>query len=240
MLPEDSSSEKPKRTVTTLRSLTPSETGKSLADRDLEQQAIWVEKEMAGVRYKLREMSPVLPRIREHFHQLAGSKKFRGCSGWEEYCDKKLHVTAAAVRMMEMRLKGKPVQKPEKKKRPTKSQHEYEQNLTEEDVMFMRTGLYEAMAAREAQGKSAWKDAEAHWVEFDKIAKAPRLMSTLVGDQPNYKVMLIDLVIAIDQWATAQEQVITALKKIPDSIVPPEALGRLTSCMEQVRKVAHA
>src|ERR1035441_6503820 len=150
--------------------------GKSIAERDLEKQAIWVEAAMAEVRYKLREIAPVLRRIREHFHELAGSKKFRGCSGWEEYCDQKLHVTAAAVRMMEMRLKGKPVQKPEKRKRPTKSQREYEQNLTDEDVMFMRTGLYEAMAAREAQEKSAWKDAEAHWLEFDKIAKAPRLM----------------------------------------------------------------
>jgi hypothetical protein len=97
------SKQKPKHSVTRLRSAGSGETNKSISECTLEQQATWLEKEVPAVRCRLADIEPVIIHIREHFKGLKPGQTFRGCANWTQYCETKLGCTAAGVRMMELR-----------------------------------------------------------------------------------------------------------------------------------------
>ncbi len=159
--------------------------------QEMEELARDVAKEFHSYCRKLRSLRPKIERIQSYFNNnVRGSVTLAGCSSFKEYCEKKLGRTKQAVYSM---LGSYPKKQKEKKQRIPRPKATYEANLTQEDVTRMQVGLNAVVRAREAEGKGLKEEAVIAWKEFDYTAAAEPLKSHLAGDQPNHKMMLVDL-----------------------------------------------
>lgn len=232
------SSTKPKRESRNLTFTPVSRAEKTMDHREMEALAQEVAREFKTQCRKIRALRPHIQRIQDYFSSsVRGSITLAGCSSFKEFCEKKLGRSKQAVYSM---LGEYPEKRKEKKQRQPKRQREYEDGLSEEDVMRMRTGLNAVVRAKEAERNNSREEAEAAWVEFQKIAEVEPLRSTLAGDRPNYKVMLIDLVRAVEQVVAAHEQLLSTLEAIPPSVLPQEIVSRNRSCLDKARKISQA
>jgi hypothetical protein len=157
---------------------------------------------------KLRELKPKIQRIQDYFtNSVRGSVTLAGCSSFKEYCEKKLGRTRQAVYSL---LGDYPQKKEQKKKKKVLAKPITHDNLTDEDVMRLRTAANAATRARDAEATGHKTEAAMAWTEYEKITKAEPLKSHLAGDQPNYKMMLMDLL-------TVTEQMLAVLQRIVDA-----------------------
>jgi hypothetical protein len=87
----------------------------------------------------------------------------------------------------------------DEKPKPHKPEPHPNLNLSSEDVERMRTGLNAAVRHFEAEATGDETKAEEAKQEFLGIAEAESLKSTIFGDQPNYKLLLVQLLGMIEQ-----------------------------------------
>lgn len=222
---EDStSSEKRERTLTILTPITPSRTGKFISQRELEKQAEWLEERWKGVRYKLRELYPVLHAIHDHFTDpnRPQSQKFRGCRTWDEYCRLKLHCTRQAVFMMEKRL-ARTVEdhKPKKRKELPKFKRPASMLDSPERQEAAVMALDAINRFRMARSKGDDSAAAEAMREYEQIADGG-LKSVIDGDRPNFQKLLIDVLQAAKKLEEAALQMHAALSDIVTSGMIPE------------------
>jgi len=97
--------------------------------------------------------------------------------------------------------KSKKAGQPSDKKKSTPQQAAGHQTLAlaEEDVERMRTGCNAAVRYFDAEAKGHKEEAEKAKQEFLAISKAEALKSKIFGDQPNYKMLLIDLLSDVEK-----------------------------------------
>jgi hypothetical protein len=170
--------------------------------RNAEELAVLVEAEFNGHCQKLRDLKPHVEAVREAFKTLTGSKTIAGCRSFPEFCEKKLHRTKQAVYSMLGDYSKKPKndgQSKGKKNMPERTATHHTLALADEDVECMRTGCNAAVRHFGAESRGDETEAEKAKQEFLAISKAESLKSTIFGDQPNYKMLLIDLLSEVEK-----------------------------------------
>jgi len=171
--------------------------------RQAEELASFVEKEFNGCCQKLRDLKPQIEAVREAFKTLTGSKTIADCRSFPEFCEKKLNRTKQAVYAMlgDYSEKSKKAGQSSDKKKTTQQQAAGHQTLAlaDEDVERMRTGCNAAVRHFEAEANGDREEAEEAKQEFLAISKAESLKSVIFGDQPNYKMIVIDLLSDIEK-----------------------------------------
>jgi hypothetical protein len=170
--------------------------------RQAEQLAVLVEQQFSEQCQKLRDLKPQIEAVREAFKTLTGSKTIAGCRSFPEFCEKKLHRTKQAVYAMlgdyskKTKNEGQPTGK---KNVPEQAATHQTLALADEDVERMRTGCNAAVRHFEAKAKGDEDTAEKAKQEFLAISKAESLKSVIFGDEPNYKMLLIDLLSDVEK-----------------------------------------
>jgi len=168
-----------------------------------EELAAFLEKEFNGYCQKLRDLKPQIEAVQEAFKTLTGSKTIAGCRSFSEFCEKKLHRTKQAVYSMlgdYAKKSGKRGQSSDKgESMPQKPAVHQTLALAEEDVERMRTGCNAAVRYFDAEAKGHEEEAEKAKKEFIAISKAESLKSVIFGDQPNYKMILLDVLSDIEK-----------------------------------------
>jgi len=170
--------------------------------RKAEELAVLVEAEFNGYCQKLRDLKPQVEAVREAFKTLTGSKTIAGCRSFPEFCEKKLHRTKQAVYAMLGDYSKKPKndgQSKGKKNVPQQTATHHALGLADEDVERMRTGCNAAVRHFEAESRGDQTEAEKAKQEFLAISKAESLKPVIFGDQPNYKMLVIDLLSEVEK-----------------------------------------
>ena len=166
---------------------------KSLADA--EKRAQKLVDEFAPLTQKLTALKPQIVEIQADFKKIKGSQTILGCRYFKQFCETKLNRKEQTVyEMLGDYRKGKKDgdSKPKPDPRPNL-------NLSSEDVERMRTGLNAAVRHFEAEAAGDETKAEEAKQEFLGIAKAESLKSTISGDLPNYKLLLVQLLGMIEK-----------------------------------------
>jgi hypothetical protein len=168
---------------------------------EAERLAVFIEQQFNEQCQKLRDLKPQIEAVREAFKTLKGSKTIAGCRSFPEFCEKKLHRTKQAVYAM----LGGYSNKPKKDGSSTGTEHPQQRtrqqklNLAHEDVERMRTGCNAAVRYFEAEAAGNEQEAESAKQEFFGISKAESLKSVIFGDQPDFKVLLIELLSEVEK-----------------------------------------
>jgi hypothetical protein len=68
--------------------------------RKANERAAFVTSAMGSLTAKLRELKPRIEELRGDFWRLKGNQTIAGCKTWTEFCQRKLHRTASAVRKL--------------------------------------------------------------------------------------------------------------------------------------------
>lgn len=167
---------------------------------DAERRAQKLVDEFAPLTQKLVVLKPQIVEIQADFKRIKGSQTILDCRHFKQFCETKLHRTEQAVYSMlgDYHKKKKDGDKESKPQKP--STHE-NLNLASEDVERMRTGLNAARRAFEAEDAGDMATAEKAKQEFLEIAKAEPLKSAILGDFPNYKLLLIQLLEMVEKLA---------------------------------------
>jgi hypothetical protein len=165
---------------------------------DAEKRAQKLVDEFAPLTQKLTALKPQIVEIQADFKKIKGSQTILGCRYFKEFCEKKLNRKEQTVyEMLGDYRKGK--KDGDQKSKPHKPETHENLNLANEDVERMRTGLNAAVRHFEAEEASDETKAEEAKQEFLGIAKAESLKSTISGDLPNYKLLLVQLLGMIEK-----------------------------------------
>jgi hypothetical protein len=199
--------------------------------RDMEALAGKVAQEFRITCRKLRPLLPKVKRIQDYFAaKVRGSVTLAGCQTFKDFCEKKLGRSPQAVYSM---LGDYPARQKAKKQKVPKPGRVYDDGLTQEDVNRLRTAANAVNRAKEAETQGRKAEAEIAWTEYARITEAEPLKSVLAGDIPNYKLMLVDLLFAV-------EQLLSTLLKIADGVSDPAILAQIRSCAGKGTTMCHA
>ena len=165
---------------------------------DAEKRAQKLVDEFAPLTQKLTALKPQIVEIQADFRKIKGSETILGCRYFKEFCEKKLNRREQSVyEMLGDYRKGK--KDGDQKSKPHKPGTHQNLNLANEDVERMRTGLNAAVRHFEAEAAGDETKAEEAKQEFLGIAEAESLKSTILGDLPNYKLLLVQLLGMIEK-----------------------------------------
>jgi hypothetical protein len=178
------------------------ETEKSKSRFNLEEAeklACNLEKQFAPICAKLKSLKPEVEKMHAMFTELCkGSVTIAGCRSFGEFCEKKLGRKRQTVYEMlgEYKKKHKTHNDDaeEEQRKPTRPETHKELILPLEDQERLRTGANAARRFFEAQDAGDQIKADDARKEFLAIAEAKPLASHIEGDQPNCRLLLIDLV----------------------------------------------
>ncbi|HWY03011.1 MAG TPA: hypothetical protein VNX60_05035 [Candidatus Acidoferrum sp.] len=200
--------------------------GKNLDHRDMETLAKEVAHEFHNHCRKLRQLKPKIQLIQNYYSTaVRGSVTLAGCSSFKEYCEKKLGRTKQAVYSM---LGDYPQKKEQKKKKKVLAKPiTHDLNLAGEDQMRLVTAANAVIRARDAEARGDKAEAASAWAEHEKITKAEPLKSRLAGDQPNYKVMLIDLLDATERLDLVLRNIMDAGMLAGDKVILTKVKSRI-------------
>ena len=163
---------------------------------EAEKRAQQLADEFAPLCVKLKAMKPRIVEVQADFKKLKGSQTILGCRHFKEFCSKKLSRSEQAVYAM----LGDYTKKQNHTERGLKKTTTHDTlNLAGEDVERMRTGVNAAVRHFEAEAAGDKTKAEEAKNEFLGIAKAESLKSSISGDLPNYKLLLIQLLGMIEK-----------------------------------------
>ena len=151
--------------------------------------------EFAPLSSKLKALKPQIVEVQGDFKKLKGSQTILGCRYFKEFCEKELDRTEQAVYAM----LGDYTKKQLKQSGRSSHKSAAHQEFADEDVQRMRTGCNAAVRHFEAAAAGDEAKAEEARKEFLEIAKAESLKSVIFGDQPNYKLLLVQLLGMIEQ-----------------------------------------
>jgi len=156
--------------------------------------------EFAPLCVKLRALKPQIEEVQADFKKLKGSQTILGCRSFKDFCEKKLDRTEQAVYAM----LGDYSKKQKSKKdgdgsTPQKPTLHQSLNLSDEDLERMRTGLNAVARARASEAVGDKAKADEAWQEYEAISQAESLKSTISGDLPNYKLLLVQLLGVIEK-----------------------------------------
>jgi phage-related protein len=151
--------------------------------------------ELAPLCVKLKDLKPLIVELQADFKKLKGSQTIFGCRSFKEFCEQKLGRTEQAVYAM----LGDYSKKQQKQNGRSSHRSTAHQQFADEDVERMRTGCNAAVKHFEAAAKGDKAEAEKAKEEFLAISKAESLKSVIFGDQPNYKLLLVQLLGMIEQ-----------------------------------------
>jgi hypothetical protein len=156
--------------------------------------------EFAPLCVKLKDLKPLIVELQADFKKLKGSQTIFGCRSFKEFCDQKLERTEQAVYAMlgdySKKQKSKKDGDGSKPQKPTLQQS---LNLSDEDLERMRTGLNAVARARAAEAVGDKAKSDEAWQEYETISQAESLKSTIAGDLPNYKLLLVQLLGMIEK-----------------------------------------
>ena len=172
------------------RNLSPANT----ADPKMEKLAARVVKVFTACCTKLKELKPEIEQIRDWFLSQPGSKTLAGCRSFKEFCETKLNRTEQAVYAMlgDYSAKSKKAGGTGSKKKSQQSTSG-QSSLSHEDEVRLRTGANAAVRYFEGQEAGDSDKADEAKKEFMAISKMDSIHSIISGDQPNYRLLLIDL-----------------------------------------------
>ena len=183
---------------------------------------------------ELRTLQPKIQHIQDYFaSSVRGSVTLAGCSSFKEYCEKKLGRTRQAIYAL---LGNYPQKQKEKQKRQTKGEHVYNGGLTQDDVTRMQTGLNAVYRFQVAKSNGNQEEARCAWQEYEHIASAEPLKSRIAGDQPNYKAMLVDLLLVSEEMVAVLHKILDAGIVMDDASVSVAA----ESCTSKAEKLCNA
>jgi hypothetical protein len=156
--------------------------------------------ELALLCVKLKALKPQIVEVQADFKKLKGSQTIFGCRSFKEFCEQKLGRTEQAVYAMP----GDYSKKQKSKKdgdgsTPQKPTLHQSLNLSDEDLERMRTGLNAVARARASEAVGDKAKSDEAWQEYEAISQAESLKSTISGDLPNYKLLLVQLLGMIEK-----------------------------------------
>jgi hypothetical protein len=156
--------------------------------------------ELAPLCVKLKALKPQIAEVQADFKKLKGSQTILGLRCFKDFCEKKLGRTEQAVYAM----LGDYAKKQKSKKdgdgsTPQKPTLHQSLNLSVEDLERMRTGLNAVARARAAEAVGDKAKSDEAWQEYEAISQAESLKSTISGDLPNYKLLLVQLLGVIEK-----------------------------------------
>lgn len=151
--------------------------------------------ELAPLCVKLKALKPQIAEVQADFRKLKGSQTILGLRCFKDFCEKKLGRTEQAVYAM----LGDYAKKQQKQNGRSSHKPTAHQEFADEDVRRMRTGCNAAVRHFEAEAAGDDTKAEEAKKEFLEIAKAESLKSVIFGDQPDYKLLLVQLLGMIEQ-----------------------------------------
>jgi hypothetical protein len=156
--------------------------------------------EFAPLCVKLKALKPQIEKVQADFKKLKGSQTILGCRHFKEFCEKKLNRKEQTVYAMlgdyTKKQKSKKDGDGSKPRKPTLHQS---LNLSDEDVERMRTGLNAVARARAAEAVGDNAKSDEAWQEYEAISQAESLKSSISGDLPNYKLLLVQLLGMIEK-----------------------------------------
>jgi hypothetical protein len=165
---------------------------------DAEKRAQKLVDEFVPLCVKLKALKPQIEEVQADFKKIKGSQTILGCRYFKQFCETKLNRKEQTVyEMLGDYRKGK--KDGDEKPKPHKPEPLPNLNLSSEDVERMRTGLNAAVRHFEAEAAGEETKAEEAKQEFLGIAEAESLKSTIFGDLPNYKLLLVQLLGMIEK-----------------------------------------
>jgi hypothetical protein len=141
----------------------------------------------------LKEMKPEVDAIKEFFNaRPRNTVEVLGCKSFRDFCLDRLHRNESTVYKM---LRGDEKKEKEPKKRVPKKREREEDHIPREAVVRMRQAIDKVNEARNAKSKD---EADAAWKEYDEIAAAQPLVSTINGgsEEPDYRRLTATLLTA--------------------------------------------
>jgi hypothetical protein len=163
------------------------------SDPEKEKLAAQVVETFTGCCTKLKELKKDIEQIRQWFKDLKGSQTLAGCRSFKEFCEKRLNRTEQAVyAMLGDYGKKKTTSDGSSKKKATNPPLK-PQTISPEDQDRLVTAANAARRYFEAEEQGDAAKAEDAKKEFEAISTLDPIKSTIFGDQPNYKYLLIDL-----------------------------------------------
>jgi hypothetical protein len=221
IIPFDPKKQK-KSSVKSLTFTPPDQT--NIEHREMEKLAEQVAMHFHSYDRSLGKLRSQIERIHDYFTtSVRGSVTLAGCGSFGEYCTKKLGRTRQAVYSM---LGAYPERARERKQREPKRERERDDDLPLEAQMRLRTSWNSIRRAAEATTPEERDEAID---ECRKIIAAEPLKSVLDGDQPNYKVLLVDVLAAGNKLEEAALQMHAVLMNIVESRLLPERTALLAS-----------
>jgi hypothetical protein len=181
--------------------------------RRMEELATTVASKFRAYHSKLKDLLPDIEKIHDYFiTTMRGTYELAGVRSFDEFCRKRLGLTRQAVytALGKYRDKGE-----EKKRRKPTGKPEEEDYIPREAVVRMRDALDKVQQARNAK---TVQEADAAWREYDAIAQAKPLPSTMdamlksriVGDKPDFQKLLRDVLLAALQMQQALTNIVEA------------------------------
>jgi hypothetical protein len=148
---------------------------------------------------KLKDLKPLIVQAQADFKKLKGSQTIMGCRNFKDFCAEKLNRTEQAVYAMLGDYSKKSKKDGFRRSEPQKPTTHQNLDVASEDVERMRTGCNAAVRYFEAEANGDDAKAEEAKNEFLGIAKAEPLKSSIAGDIPNYKLLLVQLLGMIEK-----------------------------------------
>src|SRR5207245_2187823 len=129
-----------------------------------------------------------------------------------------------------------PQKQKEKQKLQPKGERVYNGGFSQEDVTRMQTGLNAVYRFQVAKSNGNEEEARCAWQEYERIASAEPLKSRIAGDQPNYKVMLVDLLLVSEEMVAVLHKILDAGIVMDDASVSVAA----ESCTSKAQTLCNA
>ena len=155
--------------------------------------------EFAPLCAKLKDLKPEIEKVKADFKKVKGSQTILGCRHFKEFCEKKLNRKEQTVYAMLGDYSQKPKKGGSPRSKPDNSAAHPSLTLSDEDVERMRTGLNAVARARAAEAVGDKAKSDEAWQEYEAISQAESLKSVIFGDQPSYKLLLVQLLGVIEQ-----------------------------------------
>jgi len=143
---------------------------------------------------KLSELRPKVEKIKSYFREsIRGSVTLAGCRSFREFCEKRLHRCEQTVyKMLASDTKKREPGKTTPKAPPARSKP-----VASEDFERLRCACAAASRHFDAEDTGDKAKAEQAKAEFRAITKAPSIKPLIIGDVPNYRSILLDLLTTV-------------------------------------------
>jgi hypothetical protein len=171
---------------------------------------------------KLKTAAPKIEKVRQAFHDHhRGTLMVRGCTSFQQFCQKRLHRNESSVYRM-LRSYIKPPERKKSVPKPRQAQGLLVSPERQEAAMIALDAV-----SRFDSGKTQ-EERDAAWREYKQIADGG-LKSVIDGDRPSFQKLLFDVLAAAMKLEDAALQLHSVLSDIVVSGMIPEHTALLAT-----------